>query len=135
MQSNLASFLAARGQLPPHQYLTMVLLALLHQCGELRIDARTIEKFDSSAILLLEWDGDAQQMVVRATSTPPLAFQINAKSVPSQPSLETPQNHRVMDEKAQREMEAERHRQQVVNAWKQGREEALSQMPAPSSHD
>src|SRR5215469_15044587 len=63
------AFPRTQGSLSRESYLTLLLLAMIEQAGgELRISSPALEKIESGGTLLVDWDLNAQQVVLRSGS-------------------------------------------------------------------
>lgn len=132
------AFPRTQGNLSRETYLTILLLALVHQTGgELHLSSAALESVDNGGRLLIDWDTGAQQLIIRAGSPTLVVAEVRgtgwtqqpATPQPSQPS--SPATHRVMTEDQiledlKRRMQADRLRE-----WRQQGADAVASMPPP----
>jgi len=137
------SFPRTQGQLSREAYLTLLILALLHQTGgELRINALNLEAVDSGGKLLVDWDAAAQQAVLRVGSPTLVVAEVRGSGwttlspqpVPSppQPSPNDPTKHRspLTDEQIAKIL-ADWKASQRMKEWREQGATAVANMPPP----
>jgi hypothetical protein len=136
------SFPRTQGTLSRESYLTLLLLGLISQAGgEIRISAIALERLDSGGTLLVDWDLDAQQIVLRS-GTPALVVApvrgtgwTTASTTPVSPSSpsDDPKRHRVMTEDQILQDLAKRIQNDNLREWRRQGAAAVANMPEPES--
>ena len=136
------SFPRTQGQLSREQYLTLLLLALLNQTGgELRISAKNLESVDSGGKLLVDWDTENQQAVLRIGS-PTLVVaevkgagwtQVTPSPQPSPQNPADPTKHAIIDDARLAQFLEKFFERDRMRQWREQGNAAVSNMPEPGA--
>lgn len=131
------TFPRTQGTLSRDTYLTLLLLALVHQAGgELHLSAESLEKIDNGGRLLVDWDSAAQQLVIRAGSPSLVVAEVRGTGwTTPQPTAQQPQappsSHRVMTEDEMLDRITKRIQADRMREWRQAGSATVASMPPP----
>lgn len=132
------AFPRTQGTLSRESYLTLLLLGLIDQAGgELRITSQSLENLSSGGTLLVDWDLQAQQLVLRAGSpslviAPVKGTGWTASTTATSPSSPAEsKHHRVMTEDQILADMAKRIQNDQMREWRKQGAAAVAGMPPP----
>lgn len=129
------TFPRTRGTMPTETYLTLLILALVEQTGgELHLSAESVEKIDSGARLLVDWDSPSQKLIIRAGSPSLVVSEVRgAWQTTTQPQVQSPpSNHRVMTEEEILSRLQKRMQDDQMKQWREQGAAAVAGMPEPA---
>lgn len=138
-------FPRTQGNLSKESYLTLLLACLVRQAGgELHIASPTLEAIDGNINILIDWDVEAQHLVIRIASPSLIISSVRgpgwtSQNLPSSqgafPSSSPPQanssTHRIMSEEEILKTIEERMRKDMLRQWREQGAAAMSGMPPP----
>lgn len=138
------AFPKIRGQLSREQFLTLLLVAIVQQCdGEVHIPGRVLDTLDDSVKLVVDWDPDSQQAILRSGSSSLVIAEVRGAGWRPSPTLAQPlavgqvaspdaTKHAVADEARIVDYIQKAWQRERMNEWKSQGADILSKMPEPT---